>query len=146
MARVGRDLKDHEAPTPLPQAEGPPTSSFNTIPGSPGPHPDGFWISPGKETLPTLLAACSSHLHGKEVLSCVRMGLPVFQVVPISPSECLCLRNLEVVLKGTFNSCLFTTSCKNLVTSVGCVWFEQMCIAPSCAWGLRNPHSNLTET
>lgn len=28
------------------------------------------------------------------------MELPVFQVVPISPSEFLCLRNLEVVLKG----------------------------------------------
>ena len=38
MAWVGRDLKDHEAPTLLPKA-GPPTSMFNTRPGCPGPHP-----------------------------------------------------------------------------------------------------------
>jgi len=38
MAWVGRDLKDHQAPTPLPHA-GPPTSTFNTRPGYPGPHP-----------------------------------------------------------------------------------------------------------
>ena len=38
MAWVGRDLKDHEAPTPLPQA-GPPTSISNTRPGCPGHHP-----------------------------------------------------------------------------------------------------------
>ena len=36
MAQVGMDLKDHEAPTLLPQA-GPPTSKFNTRPGCPGP-------------------------------------------------------------------------------------------------------------
>ena len=35
---VGRDLKDHEAPTPFPHA-GPPTSTSNPIPGCPGPHP-----------------------------------------------------------------------------------------------------------
>ena len=38
MAWVGRDFKDHEAPTPLPHA-GPPTSICNTRPGCPGPHP-----------------------------------------------------------------------------------------------------------
>jgi len=38
MARVGRDLKDHEAATPLLQA-GPPTSISYTRPGCPGPHP-----------------------------------------------------------------------------------------------------------
>jgi len=38
MAQVGRDLKDHEAPTPLSQAE-PPTSTFSTREGCPGPHP-----------------------------------------------------------------------------------------------------------
>jgi len=38
MAWVGRNLKDHEAPIPLPQA-GPPTSPFNTRPDCPGPHP-----------------------------------------------------------------------------------------------------------
>jgi len=38
MAWVGRDLKDHEAPTPPPHT-GPPTSTFQTSPGCPGPHP-----------------------------------------------------------------------------------------------------------
>ena len=38
MARVGRDLMDHEAPAPPPQA-GLPTSTFNTRPGCPEPHP-----------------------------------------------------------------------------------------------------------
>jgi len=36
MAQVGRGLKDHEAPTPPPQA-GPPKSPSNTRPGCPGP-------------------------------------------------------------------------------------------------------------
>ena len=47
MASVGRDLKDHQAPTPLLQA-GPPTSIFNTRPGCPGPHPTwptyAYWL------------------------------------------------------------------------------------------------------
>jgi len=44
MAQVGRDLKDHEAPTPLPQS-GPPTSISNIRPGC-------LWpIQPGLEPL-----------------------------------------------------------------------------------------------
>lgn len=35
MARVGRDLKDREAPNSLLKA-GPPSSIFNTSPGCPG--------------------------------------------------------------------------------------------------------------
>ena len=46
VAWVGRDLKDHESLTPLPQA-GPPTSTFNTRPGCPGPHPTWPWTPPG---------------------------------------------------------------------------------------------------
>jgi len=42
-AWVGRDLKDHEAPTPLLHA-GPPTSTFNTSPDCPGPHPTCPWV------------------------------------------------------------------------------------------------------
>ena len=37
-ARVGRDLKDYESPTPPAQA-GPPASTLNPGPGCPGPHP-----------------------------------------------------------------------------------------------------------
>jgi len=48
MAWVGRDLKDHGSPTPPPQA-GPPTSTFNTRPGCPGPHPTWPWTPPGTE-------------------------------------------------------------------------------------------------
>ena len=46
VARVGRDLKDHESPTPSPQA-GPPTSTCNTRPGCPRPHPTGPSTPPG---------------------------------------------------------------------------------------------------
>ena len=46
MAWVGRDLKDHKAPTPPLQA-GPPTSTFKTSPGCPGPHPTWPWTPPG---------------------------------------------------------------------------------------------------
>jgi len=38
MVWVGRNLKGHEAPTAPPPA-GPPTSTFHTSPGCPGPHP-----------------------------------------------------------------------------------------------------------
>ena len=44
MTWVGRDLKDHQAPTPLPEA-GPPTSTFNTRPSAQGS------IQPGLEHL-----------------------------------------------------------------------------------------------
>jgi len=59
MAQVGRDLKDHEAPTPLPQA-GPPTFICNTRPGCPGPHPTWTWVPPGMGHPRPLWAACSS--------------------------------------------------------------------------------------
>ena len=46
MAWVGRDLKDHQAPTLLPQA-GPPTSIPNIRPDCPGPHSIWPWTPPG---------------------------------------------------------------------------------------------------
>jgi len=55
MAWIGRDLKDHEAPNPPPQA-GLPTSTFNTRPGFPGPYP----TPPGRGHPQPLLAACFS--------------------------------------------------------------------------------------
>jgi len=45
MAWVGRDPKDHQAPTPLLQA-GPPTSTFNTRPSCLWPHPTWPWTPP----------------------------------------------------------------------------------------------------
>ena len=54
-----RDLKDHEALTPLPQS-GQSTSTFNTRPGCPGPHPTWPWIPPGMRHPQPLWAACSS--------------------------------------------------------------------------------------
>ena len=59
MAWVGRDLKDHESPTLLPQA-GPPASTFNTRPGCPGPHPTWPWTPPGMRHPQPLWAACAS--------------------------------------------------------------------------------------
>jgi len=38
MVWVGRALKDHQVPTPLPEP-GLPTSRSGTRPGCPGPHP-----------------------------------------------------------------------------------------------------------
>ena len=46
MAWVGRNLEEHQAPTPLLQA-GPPTSLSNTRSGCPGPHPTLPWTPPG---------------------------------------------------------------------------------------------------
>ena len=56
-ARVERDLKDHESPTSLPHA-GPPTSTFDTRPGGPGPHPGMGYPQP-------LWAAWSSIKFGR---------------------------------------------------------------------------------
>ena len=46
MAWVGSDLKDHQAPTALQQV-GPPTSTFNTKPSCPRPHPNWPCTPPG---------------------------------------------------------------------------------------------------
>jgi len=59
MARVGRDLKDHEAPTAPPQA-GPPTSIFNSRAGCPGPHPTWPWTPAGTGHPQPVWAACAS--------------------------------------------------------------------------------------
>jgi len=59
MAQVGRDLKDHEAPT-SPLHAGPPTSTFNTRPGCPGPHPTWPWTPPEMGHPQPLWAACAS--------------------------------------------------------------------------------------
>jgi len=56
MARVGRDLKDPEAPRPLPQA-GPPASLFRTRQGCPGPHPTWPWTPPRMGHLQPIPAA-----------------------------------------------------------------------------------------
>jgi len=59
-AWVGRGLKDHESQTPPPQA-GPPTSTFHTSPGCPGPHPIWLWTPPGMDGASTAsLGSCSS--------------------------------------------------------------------------------------
>ena len=61
MARVGRDLKDHQFPILLPHA-GPPTAPFNTRPGCPGPHPTWPCTPPGTGHPQPLWAACCSTL------------------------------------------------------------------------------------
>jgi len=59
MARVGRDLKDHESPTHPPQA-GPPSSPFNTRLGCPGPHPT---LNASRDGAPQLLWAAVPAPH-----------------------------------------------------------------------------------
>jgi len=61
MAWVGRDLMNHESPTPLPQA-GPPTSTCNTRPGCPGPHPPWPWTPPGMGTYRPILPSSLQRL------------------------------------------------------------------------------------
>jgi len=53
MAWVGRDLKDHQAPTPLPHA-GLPVSTFNTRPGYLWSRPDLQMISTDMTKLASL--------------------------------------------------------------------------------------------
>jgi len=64
MAQVERDLKDHESPTHLPQA-GLLTSTFNTRPGCPGPHPTWRW---GIHNLCGQSVSAPYHSHSKELL------------------------------------------------------------------------------
>ena len=59
MAWVGRNLKNHQAPTPLLQAR-PPASTFNTGPGCTRLHPTQPWTPPGMGHLQLLWAVCSS--------------------------------------------------------------------------------------
>jgi len=55
MARVGKDLREHQAPCTLP------TSTFQTSPGCPGPHPTWPWTPPGMDGASTAsLGSCSS--------------------------------------------------------------------------------------
>ena len=62
MAWVGRDLQDHQAPTPPPQA-GPPTSTFNTRPDCPALHPTRPWTPPGMGHPQPLWAAVPAPHH-----------------------------------------------------------------------------------
>jgi len=52
MVQVGRELKDHESPN-LPPHAGLPTSTLNTRPGCPGPHPTWPW-RPLRSSSPTV--------------------------------------------------------------------------------------------
>jgi len=58
MPWVGRDLKDHQFPNPLPQA-GLPTTRSSTRLVCPGPHPTQPWTPPRMGHPQPLWAACS---------------------------------------------------------------------------------------
>ena len=86
MAWVGRDLKDHQAATPTPQA-GPPTSTFNTRPGCPGPHPTWPWTPPGMGQPQPLWAAVPAphHSQRKELPPDIQLKSSLLQLKTISP-------------------------------------------------------------
>ena len=86
MAWVGRDLKDHEAPTPLLQS-GPPASPFNTRPGCPGPHPTWHWTPPGTEhpQPPWAAVPAPHHSLGKELPPDIQPKFSLPQLKTISP-------------------------------------------------------------
>jgi len=89
MAWVGRDLKYHQVPTPLPQA-GSPTSISNTRPGYPGPHPTWPWTPPGMGHPQPLWAACSAPHHslGKELPPDIqpKSSLPQLKSISLCPA------------------------------------------------------------
>ena len=81
MARVGRDLKDHEAPITPPHA-GLPTSTFNT---SPGPIQPGLEHLQGWTGHPQPLRAAVAaphHSHTKELPLTSNLSLPTFKLKP----------------------------------------------------------------
>ena len=101
MAWVGRDLKGHESPTPRSQA-GPPTSTFHTSPGCPGPHPTWPWTPPGMGRPEPLWAACCSPLPPLETrcdwLQVLILGKSENNVVSNNP-KCI-----QVCIRGQFCS------------------------------------------
>ena len=101
MAWVGRDLKDHTAPTPPPHA-GPPTSTFNTSPGCPGPiqpdlehlqgwtgHPQPLWTAvpaphhSHRKGLPPDIRPKSSLLELKTISPCPAVIYPFKELTPL---------------------------------------------------------------
>jgi len=101
MAWVGRDLKDHQAPTSL----------FNTRPSFSGPHPIWPWTTPGVGHPQPLWAACSS-IWVKTFILTSSLNLSSFSFKPFplalslsnyvksSPSVPLLLVSLLQVLEG----------------------------------------------
>ena len=86
MACIGMDLKDHQVPTPPPQA-GLPISIFNARPGCPGFHPTWPWTPPGTGHPQPLWAACSSASppSGKELSPDIQTKSSLLQLKTISP-------------------------------------------------------------
>ena len=69
MAWIGRDLKDHQAPTPLPYTR-PPTFRSGTRPGCPGPIQPGLEHFQGQDiqNLSGQLVSAPHHSLCKELL------------------------------------------------------------------------------
>jgi len=86
IARVGRDLKVHESPI-LPPEAGPATSTFNTKPGCPGPHPT--WPEHlqgwGTHSLSGQAVPAPHHSHSKELLPDIQPKSSLLQLKTISP-------------------------------------------------------------
>jgi len=83
----GRDLKDHEAPTP-PLQVGPPMPVSNSRPGCPGPHPTWPCTPPGMDGASTAsLGSCSAphHSHRKELPPDIQPQSSLLQLQTISP-------------------------------------------------------------
>jgi len=86
MAWVGRDLKDHVAPTPMPQA-GPPTSTSNTRPGCPGPIQPGLehFQGQGIHNLSEQPVPVPHYFLGKELPPDIKPKSSLLQLKNVSP-------------------------------------------------------------
>jgi len=100
--QVGRDLKDHESPAPLPPA-GLPTSTFNIAPGCPGPHPTSPWTPPGMGHLSNLFQHLTT-LIVKNFSLTSNLNLPSFNLKPFP--LVLLLSTLSKSWKLNFNQTL----------------------------------------
>ena len=100
MAWIGRDLKDHESPTPLQQARLP-TSISNTRSGCPGPHPPGLEHLQGRgsHNLSGQPVPAPHYSHSKELPLISNLNLPSFNLKPF-PN-----------VLGQNNSCLVSFDC-----------------------------------
>jgi len=86
MVWVGRDLKDHLIPTPLPWA-----GTSSTRPGCPKPHPAWPWTLPGRgqPQLSGQPVPVPQHPHDEEFLPYIWTKSPLFQFKAITPCPAL---------------------------------------------------------
>ena len=135
MAWFGRDLKDHQAPTALPQA-GLPTSISNTRPVCPGPHPPWPWTPPRDGASTASLGSLCQHLTtllAKNFPLTSNLSLPFFnlKLFPL-------VLPLSTLVKSWLPSCMYAphlpTFSKLKVNYIRSIHFCMKISKSSCAF------------